>query len=255
VLGESRHGRRHANAVKAIPKMALDDSRSVVYRAALVAYPPARKQLTKAWNLFHNGKWSCGFGGRRWSNVTSALIALDSAALRFVHGPTQETFQTAITAYHTLLNAVHNGGSWIGKFVAISMLNAAAKGEIISILEAAYAARALILKSRTVSIAAWSTKSLARPKLGTPSTLQVYQSNNYLHFQYGIPHNYVGGLLKLSNEDSAAISAMGLVERRNSFAQDDCVYFTLPPTLIDRLSPKFHAQLSKIVNGKGIDNE
>jgi hypothetical protein len=255
VLGEARHGRRHQNGPKAIPVMAQDDSRNEVYRRALVSYSASRRQLTKTWNLFHNGKWSCGFGGRRWSNVTSALIALDSAALRFVHGPNQETFQNAVTAYHTLLNAVHNGGSWVGKFVAVSMLDRAAKGEISLILEAAYATHPLTLQARAADVLAWSTKSLARPKLGKPSTLQVYISAGYIHFQFGIPHNYVAGHFKPSAGDYAVLEGMGEVATLKSFEPDGTRFFALSPTIIDKLSPKFHRQLEKIITGKAVTRE
>lgn len=174
-LGEARHHANFRNNVLA-ENIRSAAGRGSVYRAALANYPRYRKLLAHLWEVFTWDGWDSGYGGRRWAMCAAATIDLDTRALAFMRHPVARTYKRMILALHTLLNQIHNGGSWVGKFgLTESALDDAAAGNPESILQAAYTARRFILAARRVtSIQPWARNALPKPDVSRGQNHRTY---------------------------------------------------------------------------------
>ncbi len=200
LLGEMRHK---------LPDMPR--ARDVVYTKALNTYSKSRNKLREAWHVFYNGSWVQGFGGKKWANIAMAAIALDGAALAFAKRPGKREFNAMIADLHTLLNAVHNNGSWMSKFTGNNPLDDAASGRIASILKGAYAFRPWVAEARGAALALWAKRALKRPvtneKADVRMRLQAGYKKLWVEANVKAPHaSWQHGIKVISNSEYERLS-------------------------------------------------
>lgn len=146
-------------------------------------YLRARVELPIVHEAFEKGSWHTAFGGKRWGGISGAVIALDRAANEFLASPSTATYTPMLASLHTLLNAIHNGASWVTKFIETKILDRAANGHIQTILSAAYSAHVYITGAR-------NTTALSSLGESLPPVVASFWRKDEGVFQFRIQENH-----------------------------------------------------------------
>lgn len=212
-LGEVRHARSYVewNAMPEELTGVCSKSRDQIYYNAFSNYKKAREKLSGTYDVFMLPGWSSAYGGTAWAGVTRATILLDLAARTFTKRQCRKTFLEVIAGLHTLINAVHNGGSWFNKFISLDDLDNAAAGDPQFTMAAAYALRPLVMDARrfdgTKTVLPKTLKQVVKIPEDNPLPASVTE-------QFAVGYTFSGalGVVGLCGDETDAIgcfSALG----------------------------------------------
>lgn len=143
LVGEDRHilnriTRSEVKLLEVLPDFTLASSRDSCYTPVLEGVIPREKRKAAIKALikdFDNSCWEGGYGGRKWKACAEAALYLHTALDVFYTNSTEANLSSAFVAANLAVNAAHNNGKIMTKWIenrALTLLNTAPSAGLLS---------------------------------------------------------------------------------------------------------------------------
>lgn len=183
ILGEFRHHPAERQLLRDMGCGTIVDvaDRDVIYESLLSSrdhFLHALSLSALAMQVFLNGTWRDGYGGRAWYSCTHAWYRLARAVRLVIRSPNARTLGCVLAEMNRVVNVAHNNGWWMDKVVSsYDFMDAAANHPRFAAAAVVFA-HELHEAFRTAevdrSFLARYAAALPRPMRATPSVAAVH---------------------------------------------------------------------------------